>query len=74
LVKVSEVKRTNGVATRVTVGTENVGIMYILENGQPKEIGRLSPNQVLDDQSLVISAGDLQKTKKIAAAILREKR
>jgi hypothetical protein len=62
-------------ATRVVIDTGNVQITYILDQrGQLKEIGRSSQDQILDDQSLIVSPVDLQKSKVMAGAILREKR
>jgi len=64
----------NGVAKQVTIDTGSVGITYILgQNGRPKEIGRSSQKQVLDDQSLIISPADYRQAVRTAGAILREK-
>lgn len=75
MIEVIGVKRQNGMAKEVTVSTGSVKIIYILgQNGQPQAIGKLSQNQVLDDQSLYISPVDYRQAVRTVAAIFKEKR
>jgi len=75
LIEITDVKRVDGRARQVTIDIGNVGITYVLgQNGQPREIGRSSQSQTLDDQSLIVSLADYRQAVKTAGAILREKR
>lgn len=74
-IKVTDVKRPEGIAVQAKISTGNVEITFIRgESGQPKEIGRMSENQILDDQALIVSPADYKKMIETAGAILGKPR
>lgn len=75
MIEVKNVVRKDKVARQVTISAGNVEITYILnQNGRLREISRLSPNQILDSESLCISPADYRQVVKTASAILKKAR
>lgn len=75
MIEVKRVVRQNNVAKEVTISTGAIEMSYVLVDGKPKEIARISlDKQILDDQSLIISPADYRQAIRTVNAILREKR